>query len=63
MPKFTLEIEMNNAAFEESPIGELGRILKRLANDVNRGDFATDEMKLRDTNGNTVGFARYNPKG
>lgn len=63
MPKFTLEIEMDNAAFEESPIGELGRILKRLANDVNRGDFATDEMKLRDVNGNTVGFARYNPKG
>ena len=63
MPKFTLEIEMDNAAFEESPIGELGRILKRLANDVNRGDFACDEMKLRDINGNAVGVAKYDPKG
>jgi hypothetical protein len=56
---FHLNITMENAAFEESPCGELGRILTDLAVAVSAGDFACDRLKLRDGNGNTVGFAEY----
>lgn len=63
MTTFTVTIRMDNAAFDDSPMTELGRIMRRLADDINRGDFATDDMTLCDINGNAVGFARYNPKG
>ena len=63
MTTFTVTIRMDNAAFDESPMTELGRIMRRLANDINRGDFATDDVTLFDVNGNPVGFARYNTKG
>jgi len=56
---FSLNLVMDNAAFEESPCGELGRILTELAGDVQAGDFAMGRVKLRDINGNTVGFAQY----
>ncbi len=56
--KAILEINMDNAAFEENgPISELSRILSRLSDDVIRhrvyggGDFVT----AVDINGNTVG--------
>jgi hypothetical protein len=56
--KAILEIDMDNAAFEENgPESELSRILSRLSDDVIRhriyggGDFVT----AVDINGNTVG--------
>ena len=60
--KATIEIKMDNVAFEENPGIELARILKGLAEDV--GDFLDDTSAERffnwkkpifDVNGNHVG--------
>ena len=60
--KFILEIDMNNAAFDDGR--ELGRILKEIANDYSQMsdiiqdlNFQTMKTKLRDINFNTVGTA------
>jgi hypothetical protein len=52
MPKFTMEIDMGNAAFDESPIGELERILRNLCDRLQEGEF---EGSVWDHNGNNVG--------
>jgi hypothetical protein len=56
--KFTLEIQMDNAAFDLEPGGqaseELSKILRRCASDT-RWAVKGDVGNLRDTNGNTVG--------
>jgi hypothetical protein len=49
--KFTLEIEMDNAAFGDP--SELSRVLRQCATDV--ADLDRDDGRLRDINGNTVG--------
>jgi hypothetical protein len=56
---FHLHIIMENAAFEDSPVTELGNILAQLTDDIRAGDFAIGSIKLRDSNGNTVGRAEY----
>lgn len=48
----TIKVQMDNAAFEDSPSRELARILRRLADQVEAG---TKEVNLRDVNGNAVG--------
>lgn len=48
----TLKIEMDNAAFTDSPGIELARILRELAEAVENG---ADYKVLRDGNGNRVG--------
>ena len=60
--KFILEIDMNNAAFDDGH--ELGRILKEVANDYSQMsdiiqdlNFQTMKTKLRDINFNTIGTA------
>lgn len=54
--KLMIEIRMENAAFENDPSGEVSRILRTV---VQRVDFRGDnEAKLRDSNGNTCGWAR-----
>lgn len=60
--KFILEIDMNNAAFDDGR--ELGRILKEVANDYSQMsdiiqdlNFQTMKTKLRDINFNTIGTA------
>jgi hypothetical protein len=50
----TIRIEMDNAAFEDTPMLELGRILRELARSVETLGRDT-ETRLRDVNGNTVG--------
>lgn len=57
-----IRIDMNNAAFADSPSDELARILRNLANEIRRGgdfvDIGPDGngyKSLRDYNGNTVG--------
>lgn len=55
-----IEIEMDNAAFEEDPQGEPARILRHAANVIgagNMGMVAEANMNLRDINGNKVGQA------
>lgn len=57
--KFLIQVDMSNAAFEEldgSP--ELSRILRELADTVERGGVLRgDHVNLRDINGNRVGWA------
>jgi hypothetical protein len=50
--KFQCEIDMNNAAFEHDPEGELARILYDVRARVMRGEPAG---YCRDVNGNHVG--------
>lgn len=53
--KFKLEINCDNAAFEGDPSYEVRRILEELVH--NMEDVC--EHKLRDINGNIVGFAKF----
>ena len=60
MAKFTLEIEMNNAAFSETGQGasgsEVARLLHSAASRVDERDLVDrDSGLLVDYNGNTVG--------
>jgi len=62
--KLTIQIGMDNAAFEDAPLYEVERILASICLKLNsmiqcvNGGNEYDEEKLRDTNGNTVGFVR-----
>ena len=53
----TIEIELENAAFEGDPATELVRILKELAKNIENGRVSVSigSTKIRDVNGNTVG--------
>lgn len=57
--KFTLTINMDNAAFGDWPAPELRRILRNAADQVHVDPHDTrvgaNEGSLRDINGNTVG--------
>jgi hypothetical protein len=55
MERLSLTIETGNAAFTESPTGELARILRDTADKLERGDIL-DSHPLRDINGNRVGL-------
>ena len=51
---FTCTIKMDNDAFEEGPATELGRILRQLADNIEKdGDI---NGSLSDINGNVVGM-------
>lgn len=51
--KAIIEVEMDNAAFEDYPITELARILESLVHGIKRG--FVEHQTLFDINGNTVG--------
>ena len=53
--KFTLEINCDNAAFEDFPEQEISRILTEAAMIVEVGGSIVPGSILRDINGNTVG--------
>lgn len=55
--RFTLTIDMDNAAFEDGPTLEVARILAALAGRLgyDGNEWLDDEGSVRDTNGNTVG--------
>ena len=53
--KLVIEIEMDNAAFDTGPEDEVGVILRNYCD--NLLGFGDLDKVLRDTNGNTVGFA------
>jgi hypothetical protein len=57
MNKVTVEIRCDNAAFEHFPENEVGRILRKLANNIEKGglDDAPCIQSLIDLNGNVVG--------
>jgi hypothetical protein len=59
---FELNIRCDNAAFDEDPTGELARILANLAAKISDDRMGgcgkpgmTDDGKVRDINGNSVG--------
>jgi len=52
--KAKIEINMDNAAFEDPTDGELGRILHDLADKI-AYSIPNYSINLRDVNGNTVG--------
>ena len=55
----TIEIETGNEAFADgNEAAELARILREAARKIQRGH---TEFKLRDSNGNHVGYCEYEP--
>lgn len=57
---FRLTIETVNAAFDDAPASEIARILRDLADKLERDGVPMDgreNWRLRDVNGNTVGTA------
>lgn len=62
--KFQLDINCDNAAFEDGDTAEVARILQEAANSMrNRGNLedmarSNSGIILRDSNGNTVGIAQ-----
>lgn len=55
MTKLTIEINLDNAAFEEGQY-EIARILQQLADTAENGSLRT--TSLRDINGNKVGHVQ-----
>jgi hypothetical protein len=55
MPTLRITIKMDNAAFEDYPMTEAGRILRQVARDLEK--FGGSTNVLLDINGNTVGKA------
>lgn len=56
MPKFTLEIDMDNGAFDDRPAGELAECLNQVVERLClSGGKPVTEGKIKDSNGNTVG--------
>ena len=57
--RFTCEIDMDNAAFDDTPATELARILEAIAERA-RDDGQTED-RVHDYNGNTVGQWEIKP--
>jgi len=55
--KFILNMQCDNAAFYGDPNPEIARILRVAADCVENQRPGFDQIILRDTNGNRVGFA------
>ena len=55
MPRFTLNIDTSNAAFEDESAPELARILRRIADDIADGRKFDMFQTIQDVNGNDVG--------
>lgn len=53
--RLIVEIEMDNAAFEDDPREEVEAVLLRMLRKIDL--IEADSVKLRDSNGNTVGTA------
>ena len=53
--KFSIEINCDNSAFEDTNY-ELSKILQKLINQLESG---FDSIPLKDSNGNTVGVAKF----
>jgi hypothetical protein len=55
---FTLEINCNNAAFDDEGHAEVARILRELAERL-EADESIKQVPLQDINGNRVGLASF----
>lgn len=57
--QITIELETNNAAFEDAPELEAARILRHLSDRIERhGLIVGESIPLRDHNGNKVGHCK-----
>jgi hypothetical protein len=54
--KYVIQIACDNAAFAPDPQFEVAQILSKLAEKLESGNYT--DVLLRDSNGNTVGFAQ-----
>lgn len=53
---FTMNVDTGNDAFHQDPGGELARILRVVADKIERGDYHPGHSKtILDVNGNDVG--------
>jgi hypothetical protein len=64
--KLTIEISLENAAFENYPAAEIDRILNRASEKISNAlgyapDIVDFEGKLLDINGNSVGWVKLEP--
>ena len=50
--RFTLDIDLGNAAFDEWPAVEVARILREVADSLDNGVY---DRRILDVNGNAVG--------
>jgi hypothetical protein len=57
MERLTIVLNLENAAFEDAPMSEAARILRKLADDME--ECGPSNYRLRDLNGNTVGTASF----
>jgi hypothetical protein len=55
--KLTIEINMDNAAFDENPEWEVGRILNKIISCLDNRSLSDLSEALYDMNGNKIGFA------
>ena len=56
--KFRLNLNCDNAAFDELPNHEIARILREAADRIEAGDLPAGYTNLHDINGNAVGAYR-----
>lgn len=61
MPRFTVMISTDGAAFEDDPTPELARILRRIADDMEQGREYDMFQTIHDVNGNDVGRYALKP--
>lgn len=55
MRRFTLQLTAENAVFRNEPDAEIVRILREVANRIERGDSYSTFRNIHDANGNIVG--------
>ena len=57
--KYQIEIETDNAAFDDYPRREVTRVLRALADNTERGIYYDGrDVPLYDLNGNKIGFCK-----
>ena len=60
--QYVIKISTNNAAFDDSVSSEIEWILQRLARELHSSYAPPAHITLRDSNGNPVGSATYQPE-
>lgn len=55
MATVTIKFDIDNAAFEDNWIGEIGYVMTRATQILEDAGVNAFERKLRDSNGNTIG--------
>lgn len=61
LERFTLQLSTDNEAFADDPAPELARILRSVADRIERGDDISMFQTIHDANGNDVGRFAHKP--